>query len=304
MRRYHGFLADSARWERFALRPDDVIISTPSKCGTTWMQTIVGMLLLDRLELGAPMGELSPWIDMLTRDEAALFARLDGQSHRRFLKTHTPLDGLPWRNSVTYLTVMRHPLDAALSNRDHVANTDRERMAALRTAASGEPDPDERRVEVEVPTDPAAYLRWWIDSDRESSGKGSTNLAEVVHQAATYWDAREHPNVHLFHYTDLSADRDREMRRVAAALDRPIDEVRWPAFVAAASLDAMRDRADDLAPEADLAFWRSTGSFFHSGRFGAWTDLLSPDDVAHFERRLHALAGDPELAAWIVNGSG
>jgi len=60
-----GFMADSARWERFRFRPDDVVISTPSKCGTTWMQKIVGMLVLDRVDLGAPLSTVSPWLDML-----------------------------------------------------------------------------------------------------------------------------------------------------------------------------------------------------------------------------------------------
>ena len=59
------FIADGARWERFPFRSDDVIVSTPSKCGTTWMQKIVGMLLLDRPDLGAPISSLSPWLDML-----------------------------------------------------------------------------------------------------------------------------------------------------------------------------------------------------------------------------------------------
>ena len=58
LRHYEGFMADSSRWERFRFRPDDVVISTPAKCGTTWMQTIVGMVLLDRVDLGAPMGTL------------------------------------------------------------------------------------------------------------------------------------------------------------------------------------------------------------------------------------------------------
>jgi aryl sulfotransferase len=95
LRRYQGFFADSSRWERFAFRPDDVVISTPAKCGTTWMQTIVGMLLLDRSDLGAPIGTMSPWLDMLTRTEDEVFALLDAQTHRRFVKTHTALDGVP-----------------------------------------------------------------------------------------------------------------------------------------------------------------------------------------------------------------
>ena len=52
MRRYRGFFADSARWERFDFRDDDIVISTPSKCGTTWMQNIVGSLVLNRPALG------------------------------------------------------------------------------------------------------------------------------------------------------------------------------------------------------------------------------------------------------------
>ena len=77
MRRYRGFISDSARWERFAFRPDDVIISTPSKCGTTWMQKIVGMLLLDRTDLGAPISSLSPWLDMLIRTDEDVFWLLE-----------------------------------------------------------------------------------------------------------------------------------------------------------------------------------------------------------------------------------
>ena len=131
LRHYQGFFADSSRWERFRFRPDDVVISTPAKCGTTWMQTIVGMLLLDRTDLGAPIGTISPWLDMLTRTEEEVFSLLEAQTHRRFIKTHTPLDGLPMYGSVTYIAVVRHPLDVAMSDRDHGANMREERASPL-----------------------------------------------------------------------------------------------------------------------------------------------------------------------------
>lgn len=100
-------MADSSRWERFQFRDDDIVISTPSKCGTTWMQNIVGMLVLDRPVLDTPIGTLSPWLDMLVRTDEEVFDLLDAQQHRRWIKTHTPLDGLPLHPTVTYITVIR-----------------------------------------------------------------------------------------------------------------------------------------------------------------------------------------------------
>ena len=46
MRRYEATVYDSSRWDGFELRPRDIIISTPPKCGTTWMQMICALLVL------------------------------------------------------------------------------------------------------------------------------------------------------------------------------------------------------------------------------------------------------------------
>jgi hypothetical protein len=95
------------------------------------MQKIVGMLVLGRTDLGAPISSLSPWLDMLIRTDEEVFGLLEAQRHRRFIKKHTPLDGLPRRPSVTYITVIRHPLDVAGIT------------PALASSASGEEPPDE-----------------------------------------------------------------------------------------------------------------------------------------------------------------
>lgn len=307
MRRYRGPIADSIRWQHFPLRDDDVIVTAPAKCGTTWMQTIVGMLLLQRVDLGAPMGLLSPWLDMRTRSTGELFELLAAQDHRRFIKTHTPLDGLPWRDLVTYIAVIRHPLDAALSNKDHdeIMSVDRVRELRQQAGTDGDGDDPAGFAKVEKPDDPATYLRWWIDNDRPATGSGITNLAELAHQAQTYWDARHRPNVHLFHYADLQADLDGEMRRVAAALGVAVEEAsvidQWDDLVHAASLDAMRGRANDLVPDAHLDMWSSVEGFFRRGGRRDWADLLGPADLAHYEQRLGELAGEGTVD-WIERG--
>lgn len=296
MRRYRGFICDSARWEHLVLRPDDIIITTPAKCGTTWLQTIVGMLVLGRVDLGAPLGELSPWLDMQTRPIDEVVALLDAQQHRRWIKTHTPLDGLPVSDAVTYLCCVRHPLDVALSDFDHRQNMDTEHAAALRLAAAGDADLAELPP-IERPTEPAAYLRWWIDDETPPTGS-TVNLAEVAAQAAGYWAARHRPNVHLFHYADLVADRPGQARRIADALAFDPPPELLEAVVAASGIDAMRSRASDLAPDAHLGLWRDDRAFFRQGGRRAWAELLTDDGLAHHQERLLALVG-PEVAAWL-----
>src|SRR5262245_46019555 len=161
------------------------------------MQNIVGMLLLDRPVLGVPIGTVSPWLDMLIRTDDEVFGLLDAQQHRRWIKTHTPLDGLPLHPTVTYIAVIRHPLDVALSDRDHRSNMDRERAVELRTAAAGSPDPSP--VGEPEPTDVTEFLRWFIDNDETPTGSGPNGVADFCERATTYWDVRGLPNVHLFH---------------------------------------------------------------------------------------------------------
>src|SRR5829696_6578470 len=137
MRRYEGKVFDSGRWVGFELRPGDIVISTPPKCGTTWTQMICALLIFQEPELPLPLDTLSPWIDMVTRARTELFAELEAQTHRRFIKTHTPLDGIANDPSITYICVGRDPRDVALSMNRHIDNMDvgaffqtRERAAA------------------------------------------------------------------------------------------------------------------------------------------------------------------------------
>jgi aryl sulfotransferase len=297
LRHYEGFIANNERWKRFELRPDDVIITTPSKCGTTWMQTIVGMLLRQSTDL-PPIGTICPWLDMQIRSEDEVFGLLAAQTGRRFIKTHTPLDGLPLEPTVTYLAVIRHPLDVALSDRDHGLNMKRDRTKELREAMVGEFEPTQPHGE--PPEDATEFLRWFIDNHELPTGSGPNGLEDYADQVRTYWDGRHEPNVHLFHYGDMWNDLDAEMRRVAAALGVAVDEARWPDFVEAATLTSMRARARKAAPDAHLRIWKSPAGFFRQGGTRDWSSLLTTDEIAHFDARLHDLAGD--AYDWVING--
>ena len=130
LRRDRTVVSDSALWSRFRFRDGDIVISTPPKCGTTWMQMLCALLVFGSADLPRPLTEISPWLDATTYDTEAVLAGLEGQEHRRFVKTHTPLDGLPFEAGVTYVCVGRDPRDAMLSFEHAMANIHPDAIAA------------------------------------------------------------------------------------------------------------------------------------------------------------------------------
>jgi len=296
---YRSFLADSARWEGFPFRADDIVISTPPKCGTTWTQMICALLILQAPRLEQPLDRLSPWLDMLIRDRDAVVADLQAQRHRRFIKTHTPLDGLPFDQRVTYICVARDPRDVAISMGNHLANLDFAAFLEARKTAVGLDDSNEL-----LPGGPAAvpdseierFWQWVDDPSGPTKGHASS-LRKMLHHLTTFFRARSHPNVVLLHYSDLEVDLEGEMRRLAVRLGIDVPETLWPELVAAATFDQMRRAADQIAPGSVERIWKDHQRFFHRGQSGQWRAVLDEDDRRRYFALVAELA-DPEVSAW------
>ncbi len=298
-RRYRSFVADNARWDGFELRPDDVIISSPSKSGTTWTQMICALLIFDTDQFDRPLTELSPWLDMQLRPRHVVWDHLAAQEHRRFIKTHTPLDGLPEHDEITYLCVGRDPRDLWVSWQHHLANMDLDTFAAERVAAVGGDDLDELGPPPDRPDDPLERFRMWADPTQ--GDEHDATLAGVLAQFRAAWDRRHDHNVLLLHYSDLSADLPAEMRRVADALAIDITDARLEELAVSAGFDRMRARAGELAPVVTQKIWRDETAFFRRGGGGEWRDLLHEADLERYEATVAALV-PPDLAAWTHGG--
>jgi hypothetical protein len=299
VRRYEGTVYDSSRWDGFELRPGDIIISTPPKCGTTWMQMVCALLILQEPELPLPLDRLSPWIDMVTRARKEVFADLEAQTHRRFIKTHTPLDGLPDDPTVTYICVGRDPRDVALSMDHHIDNMDigafldaRKRAAAIDGIELGPLPPPRPRPDGE-----RDRFWQWVDDETPSTQIGSS-LRRTVEHLQTFRDAADDLDVVFLHYDDLKADLEGQMRGLAARLGADVDEARWPLLVQAATFESMRSRADRTVPAGGREHWIDPAAFFARGTSGQWRDLLDDTDLARYAARVRALASD-DLVEWV-----
>ena len=299
--RYRSILADSARWDGFAFRPGDVVISTPPKCGTTWTQMLCALLIFDGPVFPAPLGDISPWLDMCNQPLAEVTESLAAQTHRRFIKTHTPLDGIPLHPDVTYLVVGRDPRDVAISYEHHAANLDFARFLELRAAAVGNEDLAELPPRPIPSEDPVERFRTFVTEETQIS---PPSLSSVLRHLDTGWQRRRDPNVALFHYADLTADLAGELLRLARVLGIPCSPQRARQLAPEASLARMRERAADDAPLASpgtRGSWKDPRAFFRAAQPASGATRVSAADLAAYEARVAELVG-PDLAAWAHGG--
>ncbi|SCG55781.1 Sulfotransferase domain-containing protein [Micromonospora echinaurantiaca] len=290
--RYRSSEEDSGRWLAFPFRRGDIVISTRSKSGTTWMQMICALLIFQTADLPAPLALLSPWLDWLTAPQRQVYDHLAAQQHRRFIKTHTPLDGVPIKPDVSYIVVARHPLDMAVSLYHQSDNIDRERVRQL----TGDPQPSSA-----PPARPSlrSWLVRWTERDRDPQ-EALDSLPGVLWHLTDAWRRRGEPNVLLVHYDDLLADLGGQMRRIAAWLGIEVPAERWATLVEAATFAAMRERAQVLVPDA-LGVLKDHQVFFREGRSGAGQALLSTEELSRYHRRAAEMA-PPDLLAWLHRG--
>jgi len=299
VRRYAGTMYDSNRWDGFELRPGDIIIAPPPKCGTTWTQMICALLILQEPELPLPLNRLSPWIDMETRARTEVFADLQAQRHRRFIKTHTPLDGIPNDPRVTYICVGRDPRDVALSIDHHIDNMDIGAFLKVREQAAAIDGIELGPLRAQPPRPEGERDRFWqwVDDETPSTQIGSS-LRRTVEHLQTFRDAADDLDVVHLHYDDLQADLDGQMRQLAARLGIDVEEHRWPRLIQAGTCESMRSRADTTVPDAGPEQRIAPAAFFSHGTSGQWRDLLDNADLARYATRVRALACD-DLVDWV-----
>ena len=132
-RRYQNFLIESERWKSFVPRDDDIIVTTSYKAGTTWTQGICAALVFQSPDPPGNLDDLSPWLDAAFEPTEDVVERMAGLQNRRYLKTHLPLDAIPYQPTTKYIFVGRDGRDVWMSMWNHWNNMNPEVIAAFNT---------------------------------------------------------------------------------------------------------------------------------------------------------------------------
>lgn len=284
-------LFDSTRWNAFKLRHDDIIIVTWAKSGTTWMQQIVGQLIL-----GAPEGlkdieSETPWLDFRIIPYEPMMTMLEAQAHRRFIKTHLPVEALGITPPVKYIYVGRDARDVVWSAYNHQAGFTADALDAFNNMPG--------RVGPPV-THPPGDVRDSYLHFLEHAQLPGFPIPQFWGHVQGWWNTRRLPNVLFVHYNDLKADMGAEIRRIALFLDIPVDEAKWPTILEHCSFDYMRTAAANV-DGLKMAFKDGGNTFFHHGTNGRWNDVLSAEEIEQCDE-VGAKHLTPDCARWLKHG--
>jgi aryl sulfotransferase len=260
---YKTWHNDSTRWEYYTPRNDDVVIATYAKCGTTWTQRIISLLIFQSPE-PCHVHEVSPWVDSrLMFSIEQLQTVLNGQQHRRFLKSHIPFDGLPHYDQVRYIHVARDARDTCMSFFNHCSAYTPLAYQGMGQAAGDMGGPAPR-----CPDDPRIFWRDWMTRGVMPGATDGYPDLSFFDFETTYWQARHADNLLLVHYNDLKADLDGEMRRIADFLSIETPPDLWPQLVEAATFAAMKREGEELLPGMENFFEGGVDRFLFKGSNG------------------------------------
>ncbi len=296
LRTYQHHHLDSTRWDAFRPRPGDIVIATSLKSGTTWTQAIVANLLFPDETFPEPPWQMSPWLDQRPPPLDQVIAKLEAQAHRRFIKTHVPLDGLPYFPEVKYVFVGRDGRDVAMSLWNHYRNYTEETFARYNNP--------EGRVGGELPRPPDNLAQFWRDWCTrgwfEWEHDGWPYWSHLA-AAESWWRFRELPNILLLHYADMKRDPAGSIRRIADFLEIDLDPQRLAQGVDATSLGNMRQRGEVYVPSAGGAFKNGIETFLHKGANRQWEGVISAEDLALYDAAARRALSDG-CRAWLEHG--
>jgi aryl sulfotransferase len=288
-REFHNHHFDSTIWNDFHFRDDDIVIATYAKSGTTWVQQIIAQLLF-RGQEGLAVAEMSPWLDLRVPPKEVKLPAVEAQTHRRFIKTHLPVDALVFSPKAKYVYIGRDGRDVAWSMYNHHANAN-QLWYDLLNDTPGRVGPPL----VRPPGDVKRYYDDWFAGDGHPWWPFWENIR-------SWWAIRDLPNVMMLHFGKLKADMPGEIRRMAAFLDIMIDEAAWPAILEHCSFAYMKANA---APSVPLggAFWDGGAEvFINKGTNGRWHDALNAQESAAYENRAASELGT-DCARWLATGA-
>jgi hypothetical protein len=241
--------------QRYRASPGDVFVVSYPKCGTTWVQYIVYLLVND----GRPLAAGQRLDDVFPHLEEVGGERVRELPQPRLIKTHLKFDRAPWSAQAKYVHVVRNPFDCAVSFYHHTRGFVRHYDFAAGT---------------------------W-DTFFECFVRGEVDFGDYFDHLLSWWPRRAEPNVLLLVYERMLAAPGAAVQAIAAFLSGRAAELardagRLGGVIRDSGFEAMRrdqERWSSARPAGMPAFVRK-------GAAGDWRSQFSPEQARRLAAKL------------------
>ncbi|XP_029462893.1 sulfotransferase 1 family member D1-like [Rhinatrema bivittatum] len=248
-----NFFAEN--WERiegFQARPDDLLISTYPKAGTTWMSEIVDLIFnngdTERSKRDAIYNRV-PFLEVAAPGVPTGTEQLADLPSPRIIKTHLPIELLPqtfWDNKCKMIYLARNAKDVAVS------------YYHFYLMAKVHPEPGTWEE----------FLQKYMD--------GEVSFGSWYDHVKGWWEKRQKYRILYLFFEDMKEDPKREIQKVMKFLEKDLGEEVLENIVHHTSFQAMKENTmANYTTAPPLLMDHSISPFMRKGIAGDWKNYFT-----------------------------
>ncbi|XP_018414629.1 PREDICTED: sulfotransferase family cytosolic 1B member 1-like [Nanorana parkeri] len=252
--------------ENFQARPDDLLVATYPKAGTTWMQEIVDSIMNDgELEKNkrAPTHVRSPFLEICSLFFPGVDI-LNNTPSPRLVKTHLPYELVPksfWEQKCKTIYVARNAKDNAVSYY----------FFDLMNKCQPEPGTWDQYVE--------KFL------------KGEVAWGNWFDHVIGWWNAKDKHEILYMFYEDMKENPKQEIRKVMKFLGKNLSEEALDNICHHTSFKAMKENPmANYSTVPNIVLDQTVSSFMRKGEVADWMNYFTESQNkmfnAEYEKRM------------------
>ncbi|XP_049919776.1 cytosolic sulfotransferase 3-like [Epinephelus moara] len=267
----HYFTDNWENVQNFQARPDDILIATYPKAGTTWVSYILDLLYFGQTERQrtVPIFDRVPFLEVLFPPLGAGTDLADNlPTSPRLIKTHLPVQFVPrsfWQQNCRIVYVARNAKDNMVSyfHFDRMNN--------------GQPEPGDWNN----------YFHRFME--------GKLAWGSWYDHVNNWWKKKQsYPKMHFMFYEDLIEDTGREVDKLCSFLGLSRSDEEKKRVTGGSHFDNMKK--DDMANYSTIAVMDfKISPFMRKGKVGDWKNHFTVSQNEEFDEDYKKKMTDPTL---------
>ena len=280
-------------WKKLKMRDDDIVIASTIKSGTTWLQQIVAQLVF-KGNFEHNLNDVSLWADSLfDYTENETIDILEKQTHRRFMKTHSPSNLVFTNNNknAKYIFITRDFRDVVWSFYNHF------------TKAKYKINKNKNRaLDSKLRSSKSQYEFWKliIENKHLFHTTGKYRIIWSYFNTIKSWlNEKDNENVLILHFNDLKKDLKAHINKISKFLgyeylEKDIDHIHNKC-----TFEWMKSNSHRCAPKH---FTGKSEAFINRGSNKRWHGTLEEKDIKDYKNIIDNFF-DKVTVDWIENGN-